>query len=89
MKLEKILESLNSLEKNSFIKVIDNIIVNGAKNGNEVDKIIAESDKSGLKHLDNVVISKIFGLIENEFSQLIKTEFVNTSSQLDILIDII
>ena len=89
MKLEKILDNLNSLEKNSFIKIIDNIIGNGAKNSKQIDKIIAESDKSGLKNLDNVVISKIFGLIENEFSQLIKTEFVNTSSQLDILSDII
>ncbi len=89
MKLEKILDNLNSLEKNSFIKIIDNIIGNGAKNSKEIDKIISESDKSGLKNLDNVVISKIFGLIENEFSQLIKTEFVNTSSQLDILTDII
>lgn len=89
MKLEKILDNLNSLEKNSFIKIIDNIIANGAKNSKAIEKIILESDKSGLKNLDNVVISKIFDLIEVEFSQLIKTEFVNTSSQLDILIDII
>ncbi len=89
MKLEKILDNLNSLEKNSFIKIIDNIIANGAKNSKAIEKIILESDKSGLKNLDNVVISKIFGLIEVEFSQLIKTEFVNTSSQLDILTDII
>lgn len=89
MKLEKILDNLNSLEKNSFIKIIDNIISQGAKNAKEIDKIISETAKSGLKNLDNVVISKIFGLIENEFSQLIKTEFVNTSSQLDILTDII
>lgn len=89
MKLEKILENLNSLEKNSFIKCIDNILANGAKNAKQIEKIISESDKSGLKNLDNVVISKIFGLVEKEFSQLVKTEFVNTSSQLDILIDII
>jgi hypothetical protein len=89
MKLEKILDNLNSLEKNSFIKIIDNIIGNGAKNSKQIEKIISESDKSGLKNLDNVVISKIFGLVEAEFSQLIKTEFVNTSSQLDILTDII
>lgn len=89
MKLEKILDNLNSLEKNSFIKIIDNVINNGAEKSKEIEKIISESDKSGLKNLDNVVISKIFSLIENEFAQLIKTEFVNTSSQLDILIDII
>jgi len=89
MKLEKILNNLNSLEKNSFIKIIDNIIANGSENSKAIDKIISESDKSGLKNLDNVVITKIFNLVECEFTQLIKSEFVNTSSQLDILTDII
>tara|TARA_B110000114_G_scaffold158565_1_gene173918 strand:+ start:216 stop:2072 length:1857 start_codon:yes stop_codon:yes gene_type:complete len=89
MKLEKILGNLNSLEKNSFIKIIDNIIANSPKNSKAIDKILAETDNTGLKSLDNVIISKIFSLIETEFSQLIKSEFVNTSSQLDILTDII
>ena len=89
MKLEKILSNLNSLEKNSFIKIIDNIIANSPKNSKAIDKILAETDNTGLKSLDNVIISKIFSLIETEFSQLIKSEFVNTSSQLDILTDII
>ncbi|MCD4731226.1 MAG: hypothetical protein K8R74_11525 [Bacteroidales bacterium] len=89
MKLEKILGNLNSLEKNSFIKIIDNIIANSPRNSRVIDKILADTDKSGLKNLDNVIISKIFNLVETEFSQLIKAEFVNTSSQLDILSDII
>ena len=85
----KEIDNLNSLEKNSFIKIIDSIIANKPKNFKAIDKIIADTDKSGLKNLDNVVISRIFNLIETEFSQLIKAEFVNTSSQLDILTDII
>lgn len=89
MKLEKILGNLNSLEKNSFIKIIDNIIAKSPKNIKTIEKLLADTDKSELKNLDNVVISKIFSLIETEFSQLIKSEFVNTSSQLDILTDII
>jgi len=89
MKLEKILSNLNSLEKNSFIKIIDSIIANNPKNSKAIDKILAETDNTELKSLDNVVISKIFSLVESEFSQLIKSEFVNTSSQLDILTDII
>lgn len=88
MKLEKILDKANSLEKNSFIKIIDNIITNNPKNSNEIEKILSDTDK-GLKKVDNVVISKIFNLVEVEFSQLIRAEFVNTSSQLDILSDII
>ena len=89
MKLEKILDNLNSLEKNSFIKIIDNIIANNPKNFKAIDKILAETDNSELKNLDNVVITKIFSLIESEFSILIKNEFINTSSQIDILIDIV
>jgi hypothetical protein len=36
-----------------------------------------------------VKITKIFELIQNEFLDYIKTEFEDTASQLDILIDII
>ena len=89
MKLEKILANMNSLEKNSFIKIIDNIIAGNPKNAKAIDKILADTDKSELKNLDNVIISKIFSLIEAEFSELIKSEFVNTASQLDILADIL
>jgi len=88
MKLERILEKVNSLEKNSFIKIIDNIIANNPKNSKEIEKILSETDK-GLKNVDNVVIYKIFNLIEDEFFQFIRNEFQNTSSQLDILTDII
>ncbi len=88
MKLEKILDSLGSLEKNSFIKIIDNIISKNPKNSKEIDKILSVSDK-GLKSVDSQNIATIFGLIEEEFTETIKSEFVHTSSQLDILIDII
>ncbi len=88
MKLEKILDSLGSLEKNSFIKIIDNIIGNSPKNFKEIDKILSVSDK-GLKSVDSQNIATIFHLIEDEFSETIKNEFIETTSQLDILIDII
>ena len=89
MKLEKILANLNSLERNSFIKIIDNIIANKPKNSKTIEELLADTDQSGLKNVDNVVISKIFGLVESEFSQLIRDEFTDISSHLDILIDII
>ena len=88
MKLEKILDNLNSLEKNSFIKIIVNIIANNPKNIKEVEKILSDSDKE-LKSADSVNISKIFKLVESEFADIILSEFVNTTSQLDILIDIL
>lgn len=88
MKLEKILDRLGSIEKNSFIKIIDNIISKNPKNGKEINKILSSSDK-GLKSVDNQNISTIFNLTSSEFQSYIECEFQEITSQLDILIDII
>ena len=88
MKLEKILDKLGSLEKNSFIKIIDNIISHSPQNIKTIDKILSSSDK-GLKSVDNQNVATIFDLISDKFSEHIKCEFQEANSQLDILIDII
>jgi hypothetical protein len=88
MKLEKILDKLGSLEKNSFIKIIDNIISKNPKNAKEIEKTLSSSDKS-LKTVDNQNIANIFELISHEFAEHINIEFQEANSQLDILIDII
>jgi Holliday junction resolvase len=88
MKLEKILDKLGSLEKNSFIKVIDNIITKSPENINEIDALLSSTDKS-LKSIDNQNVSKIFELTQKEFLKCVKVEFLDTSSHLDILVDII
>lgn len=88
MKLEKILDKLGSLEKNSFIKIIDHIISKNPKNSKEIEKILSSSDK-GLKSVDNLNISNIFSLISKEFTEYLLCEFQEANSQLDILIDII
>jgi hypothetical protein len=88
MKLERILDKLGSIEKNSFIKIIDNIISKTPKNSKEIEKILSSSDK-GLKSIDSQNISKVFSLTSNEFQEHIKCEFQEITSQLDLLIDII
>ena len=88
MKLEKILDNVNSLEKNSFLKIIDNIKSCNPKNSKEIDKILSDSSNN-LKSVDSINIAKVFDLIKDEFAETVKAEFVNTTSQLDILIDII
>jgi len=88
MKLEKILDKVNSLEKNAFLKIIDNIKSDNPKNGKEIDNVLSDSS-SDLKSVDSINIAKVFNLIKEEFSKTVKSEFVNTTSQLDILIDII
>lgn len=88
MKLEKILDKLGSIDKNPFIKIIDNIISNNPKNAKEIDKILSEANE-GLKSVDSQNVARIFHLTENEFKDHLISEFQETSSQLDILIDII
>ncbi|MDC6390722.1 hypothetical protein PP182_18695 [Maribacter sp. PR1] len=88
MKLERILDKLGSIEKNSFIKIIDGIISKDPKNLKEINKILSSSDK-GLKSVDSQNISRIFALTSDEFQKHIACEFQEISSQLDILIDIV
>lgn len=88
MKLEKILDNVNSLEKNSFIKIIDTIKSSSPKNSKQIDKVLSDSSTE-LKNADSINIVKVFELTKSEFADNVKSEFVNTTSQLDILIDII
>jgi hypothetical protein len=88
MKLEKILDHLNSFEKNSFLKVITNIIDVVPKKSKEIESILANSDKD-LKNVDNINIAKVLGLIEDEFANYVKAELIEATSQFDILIDIL
>ncbi|MCH8554510.1 MAG: restriction endonuclease [Schleiferiaceae bacterium] len=87
MKLDKVLENLNSFEKNNFLKIVDAIISNTPKNSKQIDEILSGSND--LKNIDNVNISRVFDLVNTEFESFVRNEFVNTGSQLDILIDII
>jgi hypothetical protein len=88
MKLERILDCTNSLEKNAFLKVIDSIISNNPKNFKEIEKVLSDNSNN-LKSADSKNISQVFDLVTKEFMEQIEQEFLNTSSQLDIVIDII
>ena len=89
MKLERVLEQLNSLEKNGFLKVVNDIISSNPDNIQEIEALISLETHKGLKDLDSLMISKVFALIEKEYRDYVLTEFRSTSSQLDILIDIL
>ena len=88
MKLETVLTNLNSLEKNSFLKIIDTILSNNPKNAKEIEKILSDETKD-LKNVDSIDITRIFNLVSEEYLELVKTEFVNLDSHLDILTDIL
>jgi len=88
MNLEKVLDQLNSLEKNSFIKIIDNLIIESLKNKREIEKILAQND-GDLKNADSTNISKIFSLLEEEYYQHLARETQKTSIELNVVVDIL
>lgn len=88
MKLEKVLHELNSFEKNSFLKIIDSILAENPEYQKNVDQILA-GGATDLKNADHIHIVQVFELVKDEFIVRVREEFRNTTSQLDILIDII
>jgi len=88
MKLEKVLNLLNSFEKNSFLKIIDSIISDNPKVSQNIDEILSDSSKE-LKNMDNINVKKVFNLVQKEFRNYVNREFFNTTSKLDILTDIL
>jgi hypothetical protein len=88
MKLEKVLDQLNAFEKNAFLKILDNIITHSPRNASEIEKTLSDKYKD-IKSADNINISKVFEFVEGEFTEYIRSEFNDTTSQLDILIDIL
>lgn len=89
MKLEKILDRLPILEKNAFVKIIETII-NGRvpKNAKEIDRILSGQNPD-LKKRENADIVEIFELIQDEFREYLEYALLNTTSQLDLLSDIL
>ncbi|WP_211324054.1 hypothetical protein [Echinicola strongylocentroti] len=82
------MDNLNSFEKNPFLKIIDNLIAENPSHVKKIEKILSDN-RNDLKSADNTNIVEVFSLLEDEFMGFVKSEFINTSSQLDILIDII
>jgi hypothetical protein len=88
MKLEKVLDKLGALEKNAFLKIIDTIISQGPKNAKQIERILSDQ-KRDLKVMETANIVEIFELIQNEFREYLESELLNTTSQLDLLSDIL
>ena len=87
MKLEKILEKLNSLEKGQFLKIINNLS-SAEKNNPQLEAILSRSD-SNLKNADALQVAQAFEALSSRFVDFIMDDYTKVSSQLDILLNII
>ncbi len=89
MKLIDILNEVNSFEKNSFLKILDNIISsNSLKEQKEIESILSSAD-GGLKNADLKNIVKIFTLLESKYSDYIDVELNQIESQIDFISNIL
>ncbi len=87
MKLERILERLNSLEKGQFIKIVNNLS-SEEKNNPKLDAILSQAD-SNLKNADAIQLAQAFDVISDRYVAYVMEDYSKVSSQIDILLNII
>ena len=87
MKLEKVLEKLNSLEKGQFLKIINNLS-SAEKNNPKLEAILSRAD-SNLKNADALQVTQAFEALSDRFVDFIMEDYSKVASQLDILLNII
>lgn len=87
MKLERILERLNSLEKGQFIKIVNNLSAE-EKNNPRLEAILSQAD-SNLKNADAIQLTQAFDALSERYVSFVMEDYSKVSSQLDILLNII
>lgn len=87
MKLERILERLNSLEKGQFIKIVNNLS-SEEKNNPRLEAILSQAD-SNLKNADAIQLTQAFDALSERYVSFVMEDYSKVSSQLDILLNII
>ena len=87
MKLERILERLNSLEKGQFLKIINNLSAE-EKDNPQLEAILSRAD-SNLKNADAIQVKQAFDALSNRYVEFVMEDYSKVSSQLDILLNII
>ncbi len=87
MKLERILERLNSLEKGQFIKIINNLC-SETKSNPKLEAILSQAD-SNLKNADAIQLTQAFDALSDRYVDFVMEDYSKVSSQIDILLNII
>lgn len=86
MRLINVLDSTNTLEKNSFYKILEQIVEENRSV--EVEEILSSNNRE-LKNIDNENVAKLFNVVREDYKCLVEGVLENSLSQLDVLIDIL
>ncbi len=88
MKLIKVLEIINQIEKSSFLKLLDGYCVESRKTTPKINKILSEYSGQ-IKNIDDENIVKIFNLLKDCYRTHLTDKVKYSNYNLDILVDII
>ena len=67
MRLVKILDLVNQIEKSSFLKILDGFCLELKKTTPQIDEILSEGEGQ-LKNVDNQNIANLFNLLKDKYS---------------------
>jgi len=88
MRLIKVLDLVNQIEKSSFLKILDGFSAELRKSTPKIDEILSECEGQ-LKNVDNQNIVNLFSLLKDKYGAYLSNKIKFSDYQLDILIDIL
>lgn len=88
MKLIGVLDEVNQIEKNAFVKILDSISGDLKEKNSEVHQILT-SDEGGIKNIENANLVKLFAFCREEFRAYVDTKLQFNDCQLDLLLGIL
>jgi hypothetical protein len=88
MRLIKVLDLVNQIEKSSFLKILDGFCIELRKSTPKIDEILSECEGQ-LKNVDNQNIVNLFSLLKDKYGAQLSNNIKFSDCQLDILINIL
>ena len=88
MKLLAVLNSVNQIEKTSFLKILDGFCSDLRDSNKEVDRILADQDQP-LKHVDNENLVALFSLLNEQYMRHLVQSIQYSNHHIDMVVDIL
>lgn len=88
MRIIDVLDTVNQIEKSSFLKILDGFCCEIRKSDPKVDQILSVGDGQ-LKNVDDENIADLFQLLAPQYSNHLGEKIKYSDYQLDILVDIL
>ncbi len=88
MRLLKILDIVNQMEKSSFLRILDGFCPDFRKVNPQIDKILAEG-AGEIKKVDDTNIVNLYNLLSEQYHAHLEERIIYSDFQLDILVDIL